>query len=142
MVTFPNWVVLTAIRAFQVDHTNNPEMLGSFGSSQITKTDRMVLPYTIMPGIVMTVWVFMWLLTDRYSYGQGGIVDAVLRLLCEIGRNGSPAYGMHRVCPLLQASARARMYGDEATPDGIVVWCRCCCGLWLHARTHNPLLGR
>ena len=89
----------------------------------------MVLPYTIMPGIVMAVWVFILLSTDRYSYGQDCIVDAVLRLLCEIGRNRSPAYGMLWVCPLLQAGARARMYGNEATPDGIAVWCRCFCGL-------------
>ena len=32
------------------------------------------------------------------------------------------AYCMYRVCPLLQASARAWMHGDEATADGIVVW--------------------
>ena len=32
------------------------------------------------------------------------------------------------------------MRGDEATADVIVVWCLCCCGLCLYARTHNVCL--
>ena len=32
------------------------------------------------------------------------------------------------------------MHGDEATAYD-VVWCWCCCGLWLRARTHYPPLG-
>ena len=47
-------------------------------------------------------------------------------------------YCKYRVCPLLQASSRAGLHGGEATTaDGIVVWCWCCCGLWLHAGLHN-----
>ena len=41
--------------------------------------DRMVLPYTIMCGNVMTVWVLILLSTYRYISGQGGIVDTALR---------------------------------------------------------------
>ena len=46
----------------------------------------------------------------------------------------------YRLCPLLQASARARMHGDEATADGIVVWCWCCCGLCGYTHAHTTLL--
>ena len=77
--------------------------------------------------------------TDHYISGQGGIADAVLLLVCEIWRKRHPAHCKYGVCPLLQASARARMHGDEATSDGIVAWCWCCCGLWLHARTPTLL---
>ena len=90
----------------------------------------------------MTIWVLILLSTDHYISGHGGIVDAVLLLVCEIWRKIRPAYCKFRVCPLPQASARARMRGDEATADGIVVWCWCCCSLWLHARTRYPPLGR
>ena len=102
----------------------------------------MVLPYTTVSGNVMTAWVLILLSTHEYISEQGGIVDAVLLLVCEIWMKKRPAYCTYRVCPLLQASARARMHGDEATADGIVVWCWCCCGLGQHARTHNPPLGR
>ena len=101
----------------------------------------MVLPSTTMSGNVRKVWVSL-LLAYRYISGQGGIVDAVLLLVCEVWRKRRPAYCKYRVCPLLQASARARMHRDEATADGTVVWCWCCCGLWSHARTHNLPLGR
>ena len=39
----------------------------------------------------------------------------------------------------MQASAMARMHGDEATPNVIEVWCWCCCGVLLHPRKNSPL---
>ena len=135
-------MVKSVIWAFQVYHTN-------------------------ISGIVMIVWALAWspkwcyisgqnitavhhyvrksnqhlgiilMITHHYISEHVGIVDAVLPLMCEIWRKRRPAYCKYRVCPLLQASARARMHGDEATADGIVIWSWCCCGLWLHARTHN-----
>ena len=56
------------------------------------------------------------------------------------GNKRRPAYCKYRVCPLLQASARARMYGDEATADGIVGRCWCFCGLCGYTHAHTTLL--
>ena len=44
----------------------------------------MVLPYTTVSGNVMTAWVLILLSTHEYISEQGGIVDAVLLLVCEI----------------------------------------------------------
>ena len=45
----------------------------------------MVLPYTTIPGNVITVWVLILLSTYRYIFEKGSIVDAVpLILVCEI----------------------------------------------------------
>ena len=61
-------------------------------------------------------------ITGQSISGQGGIVDTVLPLVCEIGRKIRPANCKYRLCALLQASARARMHEEEAIADGIVVW--------------------
>ena len=105
----------------------------------------MVLPYTIMCGNVMTVWVLILLSTYRYISGQGGIVDTALRYYLYLCAKLEGKYvlptastGFARCC---RQAPGARMQGDEATADDIVVWCWCCCGLWLHARTHYPPLG-
>ena len=46
----------------------------------------MVLPHPTMSGNVMTVWVLIKLSTGWYISEQGGIVDAVPLLVCEIWR--------------------------------------------------------
>ena len=103
----------------------------------------MVLPYSTVSGNEMTVWLLIFLSTDHCISWQGRIADLVLVPVCEILEwERRPAYRKHGVFPLLQASARARMRGHEATADYIVVGCWCCCGLWLQVRTHNPPLGR
>ena len=78
-----------------------------------------------------------------YIAGQGGIATSttvVLWLLREMKGNTS-CHCKYRVCLLLlQASARARIYEDEATADGIVGWCWCCCGPTTRTRTQNQCL--
>ena len=101
----------------------------------ITFPDKIVLRYTTMSGNVMTVWLLTFLSTDHCIFWQGRIVDQVLVLVCAIWMRktsclpqvgGSPA----AAGKLQSSDARRRSY------------CWCCCGLWLHARTHNPPLGR
>ena len=58
--------------------------------------------------------------------GQGHNISAVVLLEFESVRETRPSHCKHGVCPLLQARAKARIDGDEATAAVIVVWCRRC----------------
>lgn len=47
-----------------------------------------------------------------------------------------------RFCPLLQASVRDLLHGDEAIAAVVVLWCWCCCGLGTQARAIRVPPGR